>query len=73
MIEISEIADLDQDEIKKRLSKKYYDFVNVFDRVKVNILSFYRSYNYRVKFAESANETKLLKSRIYFILNYKLE
>ena len=47
--------------------------MNIFDRVKANILSFYRSYNYRVKFIEDINETKLLKSRIYLILDYKLE
>ena len=47
--------------------------MNVFDRVKTNILSFYRSYNYRVKFIENINEIKLSKSRIYFILGYKLE
>ena len=47
--------------------------MDVFDRVKANILSSYRSYNYRVKFAEGVNEIKLSKSRIYSILDYKLE
>ena len=64
---------LNQNKIKRRLLKKYYDFINVFDRDKINILFFYRLYNYRVKFAKSANKIKLLKSRIYLISNYKLE
>ena len=62
-----------QNEIKRRLLEKYYNFINVFDRDKANILLLYRLYNYRVKFAKSANETKLLKSRIYLMLDYKLE
>ena len=72
-IEISKTTNLNQNEIKRRLPEKYYDFINVFDRDKVNILPLYRLYNYRVKFAENINEIKLLKSRIYSILDYKLE
>ena len=72
-IEINKTTNLDQDEIKRRLFEKYYNFINVFDRAKINILFLYRLYNYRIKFAKSINETKLLKSRIYFILDYKLE
>ena len=47
--------------------------MNVFNRVKINIFSFYKSYNYRIKFIKSINKIKLLKSRINFILDYKLK
>ena len=72
-IEISEVADLNQDEIKQRLPEEYYDFVDVFDRAKANILPPHRPYDHRVEFAENVDETKLPKSRIYLMLGHKLE
>ena len=51
----------------------YYNYVNVFDRLQANILSSYRFYDYKLKFAKGANKNILFKNRIYSILNYKFE
>ena len=39
----------------------------------MNILFLYYFYNYKLKFNNSFNKIKLLKSRIYLILEYKLK
>ena len=39
----------------------------------MNILSSYRSYDYKLKFIEEINKITLFKSRIYSILKYKFE
>ena len=59
--------------IKYKLSSKYYNYLNIFNRTKIDILLLYYSYNYRLKFNNSFNKTKFLKNRIYLILKYKLE
>ena len=56
-----------------KLFINYYNYANVFDRSQANILSSHRFYNHKLKFAERADKNILLKSRIYSILNYKLE
>ena len=53
--------------------KKYYNYINVFDKLKTNILISYRFYNYKLKFAKKVNKNVLSKSRIYLLLNYKFE
>ena len=40
----------------------YYNYVNVFDKSKANILSLYRFYNYKLKFVKSVNKNTLSKS-----------
>ena len=52
---------------------KYYNYLNIFNKTKANILLLYYSYNYKLKFIISFNKAKLLKSRIYLILRYKLK
>ena len=52
---------------------KYYDYLNIFDKIKTNILPLYYSYNYKLKFNDNFDKTKFLKSRIYLILRYKLK
>ena len=47
--------------------------MNIFNRTKIDELSSYRFYNYRLKFIDNANKIKLLKTRIYFISNHKLK
>ena len=59
--------------MKYKLSSKYYDYLNIFNRIKTNILSLYYFYNYKLKFNNSSNKIKLSKSRIYLILEYKLK
>ena len=56
-----------------KLFINYYNYANVFDKSQANILSLYRFYNYKLKFAKRANKNIFLKNRIYSILNYKLE
>ena len=56
-----------------KLFINYYNSINVFDRSQANILFLYRFYNHKLKFAEGADKNILFKSRIYLILNHKLE
>ena len=51
----------------------YYDYVNIFDKSKANILSSHRFYDYKLKFIENANKNALSKSRIYSLLGYKFK
>ena len=51
----------------------YYDYANVFDKLKTNVLFSYRFYDYKLKFVEGVNKNALFKSRIYSLLNYKFE
>ena len=51
----------------------YYNYANVFDKSQTNILFSHRFYDYKLEFAEGANKNTLFKSRIYSILNHKLE
>jgi len=36
-------------DVKNKLSKKYYNFLDVFDRSKANKLSSYYSFDYKIK------------------------
>ena len=56
-----------------KLFINYYNYVNVFDKSQANILSLYRFYDYKLKFAKRADKNILFKNRIYLILDYKLE
>ena len=59
--------------MKYKLPSEYYDYLNIFNRTKTDILLLYRSYNYKLKFNNSFDKTKFSKSRIYLILEYKLK
>ena len=72
-IYINKIKVFNLDEILIRLSIEYYNYVNVFDRVKVDKLLLYYFYNYKIKYIKGVNKNILSKNRIYFILNYKLK
>ena len=56
-----------------KLFINYYDYANVFDKLKTNILSLYRFYNHKLKFVKNANKNALFKNRIYLLLNHKFE
>ena len=73
LIKVNKISGLDSYKIKVRLSYKYYNFLDIFNRAKIDELPFYRSYNYILEFNDGFNKSKLLKSYIYLISNYKLE
>ena len=51
-----------------KLFENYYDFINIFNKFKINKLFLYYFYNYKLKFINKINKTKLLKSYIYFII-----
>ena len=70
-IYINSIKILTSNKVKKKLLKKYYNYLNVFDRIKIDELSSYRFYNYKLKFIENANKIKLSRSYIYLILDRK--
>ena len=56
-----------------KLFKKYYNYANIFDKLKTNILFSHRFYNYKLKFVKRVKKIALSKNRIYSLLNYKLE
>ena len=61
---------------QKMLSKffvNYYNYANVFDKLKTNVLFSYRFYNHKLEFAENINKNALFKSRIYLLSNHKFE
>ena len=56
-----------------KLFMNYYNYANVFDKSKTNVLSSHRFYNYKLKFVENVDKNALSKSRIYLLSNYKFE
>ena len=73
IVRVNNTKKLTLENIKKKLSNEYFNFLNVFDRSKTNELFSYREYNYKLKFIDETNKTKLSRSRIYFISNLKLK
>jgi len=57
-------------ELKKKFSIVYHDFLNMFDRKKVTQWSLHWSYNHKI---ELEDENQSFKSRLYFMLNHKLQ
>ena len=53
--------------------KKYHNYINVFNKLKTNILFLYRFYNHKLKFIKKINKNALFKNRIYSLLDYKFE
>ena len=72
-IQINNVDVLTSQKMLNKLFINYYNYVNVFNRSQADILSSYRFYNYKLKFAKEANKNTLFKNRIYSILNYKFE
>ena len=56
-----------------KLFMNYYNCAKVFNKSQATILSSYRFYDHKLKFAEETNKNILFKSRIYSISNHKLE
>ena len=56
-----------------KLFKKYYNYANDFNKLKVNILFSHHFFNYKLKFVKKINKNTLFKSRIYLLSNYKFE
>ncbi len=57
-------------ELKKKLSIVYHNFLNVFDKEKITQLFLHQSYNHKIKLED---ESQLFKSWLYFMLSYKLQ
>ncbi len=64
------ISIMSLDELKKKLSIIYHDFLNVFDREKATQLSLHRSYDHKI---ELEGESQPSRSRLYLMLSYKLQ
>ena len=61
---------------QKMLNKffiNYYDYANVFDKLKANVLFSHRFYDYKLKFVEEINKNALSKNRIYLLSDHKFE
>ena len=61
-IRINSIKTLTRNEILAKLSIEYYNFINVFNRIKTNELSPHYLYNYKLKFIDNYNKIELSKS-----------
>ncbi len=57
-------------ELKKKLSVIYHDFLNVFDKEKITQLFLHRSYNHKIKLED---ENQLFRSWLYFMSSHKLQ
>ncbi len=57
-------------ELKKKLSIIYHDFLNVFDRKKVTQLFLHWSYDHKI---ELKDKNQFSKSWLYLMLNHKLQ
>ncbi len=64
------ISIMSLDELKKKLSIVYHDFLNVFDREKTTQLPLHRSYDHKI---ELEGESQLSRSRLYLMSSYKLQ
>ena len=72
-IRVNNTKKLIPENVKKKLSKKYHDFLDVFDRSKTDELPPHRECDHKLKFIDEADKAKLSRSRIYFISNLKLK
>ncbi len=64
------ISVMSLNELKKKLLIVSHDFLNVFDREKTTQLFLHRSYDYKI---ELEDESQSSRSRLYFMLNHKLQ
>ncbi len=57
-------------ELKKKLSIVYHDFLNVFNREKTTHLSLHQSYDHKI---ELEDENQFFRSQLYFMSSHKLQ
>ena len=62
LIKINSVKTLIRNEILAKLFIEYYNFINIFNKIKTNELLSHYSYNYKLKFIENYNKIELLKS-----------
>jgi len=58
------------EQVKVKLFSEYYDYLNLFDRVRINKLSSHRFYDYKIKLI---NKKTSSRSKLYQMFNYKLQ
>ena len=61
-IRINSVKTLICDEILVKLLIEYYNYIDVFDRIKTNKLLSHRLYNYKLEFIDNYNKIELSKS-----------
>ncbi len=64
------ISVMSLNELKKKLSIVYHDFLNVFDKEKTTQLFLHQSYDHKI---ELEDESQSSRSRLYFMSSYKLQ
>jgi len=64
------ISIMSLNELKKKLSIIYHDFLNVFDKEKTTQLFLHQSYDHKI---ELEGESQLSRSRLYLMSSYKLQ
>ncbi len=64
------ISVMSLNELKKRLSIIYHDFLNVFDKEKITQLLLHRSYDHKIELEEKSQSSR---SWLYSILSHKLQ
>jgi len=64
------ISVMSLNELKKKLSIIYHNFLNIFDREKIMQLFLHQSYNHKI---ELENKSQSSRSWLYFMLNHKLQ
>ncbi len=64
------ISVMSLNELKKKLSIVYHDFLNVFDKEKTTQLLLHQSYDHKIELKE---ESQLSKSQLYSMLSHKLQ
>ena len=72
-VRVNNTKKLTPEDVKKKLSKEYHDFLNVFDRSKADELSPHRECDHKLEFIDGADKVKLSRSRIYPISGPKLK
>ena len=73
VIQINNAEILISQKMLNKLFINYYDYANVFDKSKTNILFSHRFYDHKLKFAENVNKNALFKNRIYSLSDHKFK
>jgi len=71
VLNVSSINETTQNlkDIKVKLSSKYHEFLNVFDRAQLNKLLFHRFYDHKI---ELINDSTFFRCRVYWMFSVKL-
>ena len=67
---ISRMTENEQKNLRIKVPKKFYDFLNVFDRKAAEVLPLNRTYDHKI---EIDSDRPLLKSQLYLMSQFKLQ